>query len=255
MLSIDLNCDMGEGFSVYTIGNDEQVMPYITSANVACGFHASDPLTMSKTVKLAARQGVAIGAHPSYPDLVGFGRRAMDATLDEIAADVIYQIGAISGFCKREGVRLQHVKAHGAMYNRAADTPAVATALAKAIKAVDAELVMVCLSNSAMVTAAQEVGVPYVEEVFADRAYTHEGKLVSRRLEGSVLHDPAVVAKRVLQMVKDKTVVAIDGTTIPIKAQTICVHGDSAGAFEMIKAIRSKLEEGDVALKPFGAKA
>jgi UPF0271 protein len=255
MLSIDLNCDMGEGFGVYKIGNDEQVMPYITSANVACGFHASDPLTMSKTVKLAARHGVAIGAHPSYPDLVGFGRRPMDATLDEIAADVIYQIGAISAFCRGEGVRLQHVKAHGAMYNRAADTSAVATALAKAIKAVDAELIMVCLSNSAMVTAAQEVGVPYVEEVFADRAYTREGKLVPRSREGSVLHDPAVVAQRVLQMVKDKTVVAIDGAKVPLKAQTICVHGDSAGAFEMIKAIRSKLEEGNVALKPFGANA
>jgi UPF0271 protein len=255
MLSIDLNCDMGEGFSVYTIGNDEQVMPYITSANVACGFHASDPLTMSKTVKLAAQHGVAIGAHPSYPDLVGFGRRAMDATLEEVASDVIYQIGALWAFCQREGVRLQHVKAHGAMYNRAADTPSVATALAKAIKAVDPELIMVCLSNSAMVTAAQEVGVPYVEEVFADRGYTREGKLVPRRQEGAVLHDPAIVAQRVLQMVKDKTVVAIDGTSIPLKAQTICVHGDSAGAFEMIKAVRSKLEEGKVTLKPFGTKA
>ena len=236
MLSIDLNCDMGEGFSVYSIGNDAQVMPFITSANVACGFHASDPSNIWKTVKLAAKHGVGIGAHPSYPDLVGFGRRAMDATLDEISADVTYQIGALSAFCHSEGVRLRHVKAHGAMYN----------------KAVDPELVMVCLSNSAMVTAAKEVGVPYVEEVFADRAYTREGKLVPRSREGAVLHDPEIIAQRVLKMVRDKTVISIDGAEIPLKAETICVHGDSAGAFEMIKAIRKKLEEGNVAVKAFG---
>jgi 5-oxoprolinase (ATP-hydrolysing) subunit A len=252
MLSIDLNCDMGEGFGVYDIGIDDLVMPYITSANVACGFHASDPATMWKTVKLAARNGVAIGAHPSYPDLVGFGRRAMNATLEEISADVTYQIGALSAFCQREGVRLRHVKAHGALYNKAADTPSVATAIAQAIKMVDAELTMVCLSNSAMVTAAQEAGIPYVEEVFADRAYTHEGKLVSRSLDGAVLHDPDIIAQRVLTMVRERTVVAIDGTEIPLKAETICVHGDTAGSFEMIKAIRCKLEEGNVALKAFG---
>jgi UPF0271 protein len=205
---------------------------------------------MWKTVKLAARHGVAIGAHPSYPDLVGFGRRAMDATLEEISADVTYQIGALSAFCKREGVRLRHVKAHGALYNKAADTPSVATAIAEAINMVDAELTMVCLSNSAMVTA--EAGIPYVEEAFADRAYTHEGKLVPRSLEGAVLHDPGIIAQRVLTMVREKTVVAIDGTEIPLNAQTICVHGDTAGSFEMIKAIRCRLEEGKVALKAFG---
>src|SRR5208337_2975384 len=154
MVSIDLNCDMGEGFGVYGLGKDDLVMPYITSANVACGFHASDPLTMWKTVKLAARHGVAIGAHPSYPDLVGFGRRAMDATVDEISADVTYQIGALSALCNREGVRLHHVKAHGALYNKAAENHSVAAAIAQAIKMVDAELAMVCLSNSAMVSAA-----------------------------------------------------------------------------------------------------
>jgi UPF0271 protein len=252
MLSIDLNCDMGEGFSVYSIGNDAQVMPFITSANVACGFHASDPSNIWKTVKLAAKHGVGIGAHPSYPDLVGFGRRAMDATLDEISADVTYQIGALSAFCHSEGVRLRHVKAHGAMYNKAVDALPVAKAIAQAIKAVDPELVMVCLSNSAMVTAAKEVGVPYVEEVFADRAYTREGKLVPRSREGAVLHDPEIIAQRVLKMVRDKTVISIDGAEIPLEAETICVHGDSAGAFEMIKAIRKKLEEGNVAVKAFG---
>jgi 5-oxoprolinase (ATP-hydrolysing) subunit A len=252
MLSIDLNCDMGEGFGVYDSGNDDRVMPYITSANIACGFHASDPVTMWKTVKLAARHGVAVGAHPSYPDLVGFGRRAMNATPEEISADVTYQIGALSAFCKREGVRLRHVKAHGALYNEAADSQSVAIAIALAIKMVDAELTMVCLSNSAMVTAAQEAGIPYVEEAFADRAYTHEGTLVPRSLEGAVLHDPDIIAQRVLTMVREKKVVAVDGAEIPLKAQTICVHGDTAGSFEMIKAIRCKLEEGKVALKAFG---
>jgi len=252
MVSIDLNCDMGEGFGVYGLGKDDLVMPYITSANVACGFHASDPLTMWKTVKLAARHGVAIGAHPSYPDLVGFGRRAMDATVDEISADVTYQIGALSALCNREGVRLHHVKAHGALYNKAAENHSVAAAIAQAIKMVDAELAMVCLSNSAMVSAAQDAGIPYVEEVFADRAYTQDGKLVPRRCEGAVLHDPALVAQRVLEMVTKKSVITIDGAEIPLKAETICVHGDTPEAFEMIKAIRCKLEAGNVMLKTFG---
>lgn len=252
MLSIDLNCDMGEGFGVYANANDEQVMPYITSANVACGFHASDPSNMLKTVKLALRHGVAIGAHPSYPDLVGFGRRAMNSTLEEISADVTYQIGALSAFCNREGTRLQHVKVHGALYNKAADDTSVAVAIAAAIKMVDADLIMVCLSNSAMVAAAQVVGVPYVEEVFADRAYTPEGRLVPRSHDGALLHDPEVIAQRALRMAREGNVVSIDGTDIPIKAQTICVHGDTPGSFEMIKAIRLRLEQESVAVKSFG---
>jgi UPF0271 protein len=176
----------------------------------------------------------------------------MDATLAEISADVTYQIGALSAFCQREGVRLHHVKAHGALYNKAVDTQSVATAIAEAIKMVDPALTMVCLSNSAMVTAAQQAGVPYVEEAFADRAYTREGKLVSRSHEGAVLHDPVIIAQRVLEMVTDKTVVAIDGTRISLNAETICVHGDTPGSFEMIKAIKCMLEEGNVALKAFG---
>jgi UPF0271 protein len=252
MLSIDLNCDMGEGFGAYDMGSDEQVMPYITSANIACGFHASDPARMWKTVKLAAKSGVSIGAHPSYPDLVGFGRRAMDATAEEISADVTYQIGALWAFCKREGVRLHHVKAHGALYNKAAENQSVAAAIAEAIKMVDPELTMVCLSNSAMVAVAQNAGIPYVEEVFADRAYSGQGKLVPRNQEGAVLHDPDMIARRVLDMVTKRTVFAIDGSEVPLKAETICVHGDTAGSFEMIKAIKCTLEAGNIALKAFG---
>ena len=251
-MQIDLNCDMGEGFGVYTIGSDAQVMPLITSANIACGFHAADPMTIWKTVKLAKASGAAVGAHPSYPDLVGFGRRPMDVSAEEVMADLLYQIGALSAFCRREGVRLQHVKPHGALYNKAAADSAIALAIAEAIKAVDPELYMVCLSNSAMVTAAKATGIRYVEEVFADRAYTREGKLVARTLPGAVIHDPVEAEERVLGMVRDRCVIAIDGTPVPLTAQTICVHGDTAEAIAMIRCIRSRLEQEKVLLKSFG---
>jgi UPF0271 protein len=252
-MQIDLNCDMGEGFGVYSIGSDEQAMPFITSANIACGFHASDPATIWKTVKMAKANGVSVGAHPSYPDLVGFGRRPMEVSAEDVMADVIYQIGALSAFCRREGVKLQHVKPHGALYNKAAVSSAIALAVAEAIKSVDDGLYLVCLSNSEMVTAARTTGIRYVEEVFADRAYTREGKLVPRTQAGAVIHDPAVAAERVLGMVRNRSVVAIDGTTVPINAQTICVHGDTAEALEMIRIIKSRLEQEKVQLKAFGA--
>lgn len=252
-MQIDLNCDMGEGFGIYTIGSDEQVMPFITSANIACGFHASDPETMWQTVKMAKACGVAVGAHPSYPDLVGFGRRPMDASVAEVKADVIFQIGALAAFCKVEGVKLQHVKPHGALYNKAAVNGQIAVAIAEAIKSVDSDLIMVCLSNSEMVTAAKAVGIRYVEEVFADRAYTKEGKLVPRTQPGAVIHDPVEAAERVLKMVEDCSVVAIDGTIVALNAQTICVHGDTAEAIEMIRIIKNRLEQAGVKLKAFGA--
>jgi UPF0271 protein len=252
-MQIDLNCDVGEGFGVYAIGSDELAMPFITSANIACGFHASDPETIWKTIKMAKANGVALGAHPSYPDLIGFGRRTMELSAEEVMADLLYQIGALSAFCKREGVKLQHVKPHGALYNKAAVSSTIAVAIAEAIKAVDADLYMVCLSNSEMVTAAQATGIRYVEEVFADRAYTREGKLVPRSQAGAVIHDPAVAAERVLTMVRDRCVVAIDGTPVPLNAQTICVHGDTAEAIEMIRIIRTRLEQEKVQLKAFGA--
>jgi len=254
-MQIDLNCDMGEGFGVYSIGSDEQVMPFITSANIACGFHASDPETIWKTIKMAKANGVSVGAHPSYPDLVGFGRRPMEVSAEDVMADVIYQIGALSAFCKREGIKLQHVKPHGALYNEAAVNSAIAVAIAEAIKSVDEDLYMICLSNSEMVTAARTTGIKYVEEVFADRAYTREGKLVPRTQAGAVIHDPAVAAERVLNMVRTRSVVAIDGTTVPINAQTICVHGDTAEAFEMIRIIKTRLEQENVQLKAFGGYA
>ena len=250
---MDLNCDMGESFGTYELGYDELAMPYVTSINVACGFHASDPDNMAKTVLLAKKHGVAVGAHPGYPDLVGFGRRSMALTPEEVKNAVIYQIGALDAFCKAAGVRLQHVKVHGALYNNAEKDLTVATAIAKAIKAVDPSLYMLCLANSQMGVAAKQEGVPFVEEAFADRAYTEEGSLVSRKVEGSVIHDINEVVTRVVRMVTEKTVVAITGKVIPIQAQTICVHGDTPGAVDMVKAIRAALEKEKVKLRAFGA--
>lgn len=252
MMRMDLNCDMGESYGIYNLGYDEEAMPYVTSINVACGFHASDPTNMLKTIRLAKKYGVAIGAHPAYPDLVGFGRRVIAMSSSEIKADVIYQIGALAALCKSEGLRLQHVKVHGALYNQAEKDSKVATAIAEAIKAVDSDLYMVCLGNSTMVTAAKNVGVKYVEEAFADRAYTNQGTLVSRKLPGAVIHDVDMVAERVLEMVKEKSVNSIEDIQIPISAQTICVHGDTPGAVEMIREIRNKLGKHGVELKAFG---
>ena len=251
-MRIDLNCDMGESFGVYTLGYDEAAMPYVTSINVACGFHASDPLNMLNTVKLAKQYNLAIGAHPAFPDLVGFGRRVMVASKEEIFADVAYQIGALAGICQTQGMKLQHVKAHGALYNMAEKDIAVGTAIAEAIKSVDPDLYMLCSCGSPMVKAAQAAGVKYVEEAFADRAYTKEGTLVPRSQPGAVIHDVKVVAERVLGLVQTGKVQAIDGTEIALKADTICVHGDTPGAVEMIKEIRELLEKQGITLKAFG---
>ena len=250
---IDLNCDMGESFGTYELGYDALAMPFVTSINVACGFHASDPDNMAKTVLLAKQHGVAVGAHPGYPDLVGFGRRSMALTPEEVKNAVIYQIGALNSFCKAAGTKLQHVKVHGALYNNAEKDLSVATAIAKAIKAVDPSLYMLCLANSQMGIAAKQEGLPFVEEAFADRAYTDEGSLVSRKIAGSVIHNIDEVVTRVVRMVTDKTVVSISGNVVPIQAQTICVHGDTPGAVDMVKAIRAALEKEKIVLRAFGA--
>lgn len=252
MLSMDMNCDMGESFGSYTLGYDSEAMPHVTSLNVACGFHASDPDVMAKTVFMAKKMGVAVGAHPGYPDLVGFGRRNMALSLEETKHAVMYQIGALDGFCRAAGLKMQHVKAHGALYNTAGDNIDVATAIAEAIKAVNPDLYMLCLANSQMVAAAKNVGIPYVEEAFADRAYTEKGTLVSRKLPGSVIHDVDEVVKRVLMMVKEKQVISIDGKVVPLNAQTICVHGDSPGAVQMVTALRAAFDKEGISLKAFG---
>jgi len=252
MISIDLNCDLGEGIGGDEGGSDERMMSLISSANVACGFHASDPVTMRKTVELAARHGVAVGAHPSYPDAGNFGRSAVQRSPGEIAADVAYQVGALWAICRNVGVELHHVKPHGALYNRAADDRAVASAIAQAVQKIDAGLILVCLANSAMVAAAEQAGVPFVQEAFADRAYTAQGRLVPRTEPGAVLHDPALIAQRALKMVTGKSVVAIDGTDVAVNCKTLCVHGDTPGAVAIVQAIRRRLEEANLAIRAFG---
>lgn len=252
MKTIDLNCDMGESFGTYVLGYDALAMPYVTSINVACGFHASDPDNMAKTVMLAKEKGIAIGAHPGFPDLVGFGRRAMALTPEEVKNAVVYQIGALDAFCRTAGIKMQHVKAHGALYNMAEKDLAIATAIAAAIKSVAPDLYMLCLANSQMVVAAKQQGVRFVEEAFADRAYTEEGTLVSRKVAGSVIHDITEVVSRVVRMVKDESVISITGKEIPIHAQTICVHGDTPGAVEMVKGLREALDKENIVLRAFG---
>jgi len=252
MKTIDLNCDMGESFGTYVLGYDEQAMPFVTSINVACGFHASDPDNMAKTVFLAKKHGIAVGAHPGYPDLVGFGRRAMALAVEEVKNTVMYQIGALDAFCRAAGLKMQHVKAHGALYNTAEKDLSIAVAIADAIKAVNPELYMLCLANSQMTVAAKQQGVPYVEEAFADRAYTEQGTLVSRKVAGSVIHNIDEVVARVVKMVKDHSVVSIDGKEVAIQAQTVCVHGDTPGVVDMIKAIRAAMQKEDIKVKAFG---
>jgi UPF0271 protein len=248
---IDLNCDMGEGYGPYRICPDERVMPLITSANVACGFHASEPGTMRRTVRLAKQHGVAVGAHPGFPDRVGFGRRFLAATPEEVRDDVTYQIGALWAFCRAEGVQLRHVKAHGALYNAAATDPALATAICDAVRAVDPELYVVCLANSPFVEVARMLGVRFVQEAFADRAYTRGGTLVPRSNPGSLIHDPERAVDRVVRMVRERKVESIDGQDVPVDARTLCVHGDTPGALDLIVAIRARLGKEGIAIRPF----
>lgn len=252
---IDLNCDMGESFGAYQLGMDEAVIQHISSANIACAWHAGDPAVMSRTVAMAIENGVGVGAHPGYPDLLGFGRRNMDCTAEELRNYVIYQIGALQAFCSVHGASLQHVKPHGALYLTAVENENVARAVAEAIVSVDADLLYVALAGAKgklMTRIGQEVGLKVVYEAFPDRAYSPEGTLVSRRRPGAVINDPQAVSERALQMVKDGNVVAVDGTTIALEAQTLCVHGDNPKAVDLVRSIREALEADGVAVTPMG---
>ncbi len=245
-MRIDLNCDMGEG-----AGSDERIMPLVTSANVACGFHASDPASIRRTVRLARAHGVAVGAHPSYADREGFGRRALDVPPDQVRDDVTYQVGALWAFCRSEGIRLTHVKPHGALYNAAALEPALARAICEAVRAIDPLLVLVCLARSPMAELARKLGLACAEEAFADRAYTSAGTLVPRSSPGAVIRDAGEVADRVVRMVREKRVLTVDGAFVPVDAQTICVHGDTPGAEGLAAAIRKRLAAEGIAVWPF----
>ncbi|NCO61540.1 MAG: hypothetical protein COZ70_14580 [Deltaproteobacteria bacterium CG_4_8_14_3_um_filter_51_11] len=256
MKTIDLNCDMGESFGAYKIGMDEEVIRYITSANIACGFHAGDPLVMNKTVRLAKDHGVAAGAHPGYPDLAGFGRRKMDCTPDEIRDYLIYQISALKGFCAYHGLKMQHVKPHGGLYNACVGNEGLSRAVTEAIAAVDKDLLWVALGGTGSETAKQianDAGIRVVFEAFPDRAYTPEGKLAPRSLPGALIKDPAKAAQQALLMAVEGKVTALDGSTITLAAQTLCVHGDNPSALELVRAIRSTLEGAGIKLMPIGA--
>ncbi len=250
MTKVDLNCDLGESFGAYTIGMDEKVIPLISSCNIACGFHASDPEVMQKTVRLAKEAGIGIGAHPGYPDLMGFGRRNLNVSPAEAGAYITYQLGALYAFARSVGVRIQHVKPHGAFYNMAGKDHALALAIAKAVQAFDPELILLGLAGSESVKAAQEIGLPAAREVFADRAYMPDGSLMPRTMEGAVIHDEAEAIRRVVRMVKEHRVTACDGTDIEIVPDSICVHGDNEKALTFVTQIRAALGAEGVEIAP-----
>ncbi len=251
MASIDLNSDLGESFGPWPMGDDAAMLGIVTSANIACGFHAGDPAGLLKVLKVAAERGVVVGAHVGYRDLVGFGRRNMDPSSEELVADTIYQIGALQGMARAAGTTVRYVKPHGALYNTIAGDARQAADVIAGIRAIDPSLVLMALAGAPIVEQARAAGLTVVCEAFADRAYNADGSLVSRRLPGAVIHDPAEVAERMLRMVNDGTIVAIDGSVIPLEAQSICIHGDTATAVVIATTLRDTLAARGVALKSF----
>lgn len=251
MSCVDLNCDLGESFGAYTIGLDAQVIPHVSSVNIACGYHAGDPVVMEKTVALAKEHGVAIGAHPGFPDLMGFGRRPMNITPAEAGVYVKYQMGALLAFVKAQGLKLQHVKPHGALYNMAAKDEALAKAIAQSVASVDSNIRLMGLAGSLMLKEAEKAGLPVISEVFADRAYNDDGSLVNRKLPGAVIHDAQQAAARAVMMAKEHKVISINGKEIHLQADSICVHGDNAQAIELVCTIRSALQAEGIAIKNF----
>ncbi|MCD8338358.1 MAG: LamB/YcsF family protein [Lachnospiraceae bacterium] len=250
MRTIDLNCDLGESFGNYKCGMDEEILPYITSANIACGFHASDPLIMQKTVRLAKENQVHIGAHPGFQDLAGFGRRNMSLPPAEITAIIEYQIGALNAFCAANDVRLQHVKPHGALYNMAAKDPVIADAICEGIAAVDPDLILLGPAKSQLILSAEKNNLRAAREVFADRAYEEDGSLVARSKPGAVISDRKEALARVIQMVKYGTVTAITGREIEVEADSICIHGDNPAALVFAKSIREALQAEGITPEP-----
>jgi UPF0271 protein len=248
-LTIDLNADIGESFGIYRTGNDEPLLRTITSGSIACGFHAGDPAVMRRTVRMAAKAGVSIGAHPGFPDLAGFGRREMSIEPEEIADLVLYQLGALSGIAKAEGASLRHVKPHGALYNMSVRSAETAEAIARAVASFDDTLVLVGLPGSKLLSAASQFGVPIAAEGFADRSYERDGSLTPRHLEGALLSQPGYAAEQAVRMVRDGKVVARDGSTFSLNVDTICVHGDTPGAPELAAAVRSALEHAGIEIR------
>lgn len=250
MYRVDLNSDLGESFGRYTLGSDDKIIPLITSANVACGYHASDPVVMEKTIASVKKAGIHAGAHPGFPDLMGFGRRNMNVTPSEAKAYTLYQLGALYGFCRSQGISMQHVKPHGAMYNMAAKDYTLSKAICEAIYEFDKNLIVLALSGGELARAAKDMGMRTAQEVFADRAYEEDGTLVDRRKEGAMITDEKTAISRVVRMVKEKKVMAITGKDIPIEADSICVHGDGAKALAFVEQIRRTLSEEGIEICP-----
>ena len=249
MYQIDLNCDLGESFGNYKIGMDEEVIPLISSANVACGYHASDPIVMQKTIAMTKKFGTAVGAHPGFPDLMGFGRRNLSVSPAVAKSYTLYQLGALDAFCRTQGVKMQHVKPHGALYNMAAKDYELARGICEAIYEFDKELIVLALSGGELVRAGQDIGLRTALEFFADRVYEEDGTLVNRRKEGAVITDENEALARVVRMIKENKLTAITGKDISIKADSVCVHGDGVKALEFVKKIREKLTDEQIAFK------
>ena len=253
MYKVDVNSDLGESFGRYTLGMDADILPLVSSANVACGYHASDPLVMNKTIAMAKEAGVRVGAHPGFPDLMGFGRRNMDVSPAEAKAYTLYQLGALDAFCKAHGVKMQHVKPHGAMYNMAGKDYALSKAICEAIYEYNKDLIVMALSGGELVHAAEDMGLKVAREVFADRAYEEDGSLVNRRKEGAMITDENEAIARVVRMIKEQKVTAITGKDIPIKADSVCVHGDGVKALAFVKKIRETLTAEGIGIVPLEA--
>ena len=251
MYQVDINCDLGESFGQYTIGADEQILEYVTSANIACGFHAGDPTVMRKTVRMALDKGVKIGAHPGLQDLAGFGRRPMAISAEEAYDLVIYQIGALSAFLKAEGGTMQHVKPHGALYNMAAKNTELSESIAKAVYDVDPNLVLFGLSGSELALAGERIGLQVAHEVFSDRTYQTDGTLTSRREPHALIKEDERAVQQVVRMVREGRVRTVQGEDIELKADTVCIHGDGSHALQFAKTITAKLKEAGIHLKAF----
>jgi 5-oxoprolinase (ATP-hydrolysing) subunit A len=251
MTGVDLNADLGEGFGHWRLGDDDALLAVVTSANVACGFHAGDPSIMRRVCAAAAARGVRVGAQVGYRDLAGFGRRAIEYDPADLTADVLYQIGALDGFARAAGDRVRYVKPHGALYNRIVHDEAQAAAVVEAVGAYDATLPLLGLPGSAVLRLAAAAGLPTVAEAFADRAYTPDGRLVPRSTPGAVVHDPDLVCTRAVALARGEPIAAIDGSTIRVGARSICVHGDTPGAVELVTRVRDALRTADVPIEPF----
>jgi UPF0271 protein len=249
-MKIDLNCDMGESFGAWRMGSDVELMDYVSSVNIACGFHAGDATTIRKTIEAAIGKTVAVGAHPSFPDLQGFGRREMKMPAREIFDVVLYQVSAVKGICEVLGARLHHVKPHGALYNQAAKDASIARAIAEAVRAIDENLIFYGLSGSFLISEAEKIGLKTASEVFADRTYQTDGSLTPRGEPNALIHDAEKSVAQVLQMIRAQTVTATGGEIVSIKAETVCIHGDGANAPEFAETINAKLAENGISIKP-----